>query len=152
MNSRRMFPRIVVAFAALILLSLTARAKGQAPGSDAAPGIETETEYTYAAVTLDGQPVFRVRGIASYSAARRAQAISERIAALAADRSVSLDSLKTIDDPGLSRVVAGNQPVVTVLDQQATAERVSRYALAIAFNRRSQSGSVPIAGIAVRAR
>ncbi len=40
-----------------------------------------------------------------------------------------LDSLKVIDEPELSRIVAGDQPIVTVFDHQATAEGVPRYVL-----------------------
>jgi hypothetical protein len=78
-----MFPRIVVAFAALILLARVVAAEESTPAS--VSGVESETHDAYAPVTLDGQPLFRVHGISGYPAERRAQAISERVAALAAD-------------------------------------------------------------------
>ena len=138
MDSRRMFQRIAVAFAALILLTPVARAEEKMPG--AAPGVETETEDTYAPVALDGQPLFRVQGFSGYRAARRAQAISDRIAAIAADRSVSPDSLRVIDEAELSRIVAGDRSVMYVFDSQATAEGVSRQRLAEGMRSRIAEG------------
>ena len=60
---------------------------------------------------LDGQPLFRVRGISVYPAAQRAQAISERIATIAADRSVTPDALVVIGEGTQSRIVAGDRLV-----------------------------------------
>jgi small-conductance mechanosensitive channel len=138
MNSRRMFARIAVAFSALILLIGVAAAEETTPGS--VFGIETETHDTFAPVTLDGQPLFRVHGISGYPAARRAQVISERVAELAADRTVSPDSLAVIDEAGLSRVVAGDRPVMTVFDAGAAAEGVSRQRLAESIRTRIAEG------------
>ena len=132
-----MLPRIVVAFAALILLAPVARGEEK---SGPAPGVESETEATYAPVTLDGQPLFRVSGFSGYPAARRAQAISERIAAIAANRSVSPDSLRVIDEAGYSRIVAGDQSVIYVFDAQAAAEGVSRQRLAEGIRARIVEG------------
>jgi small-conductance mechanosensitive channel len=140
MDSRRMVSGIVVAFAALVLLASSAGAEEKTPGSGAAPGFESETEVSFATVTLDGQPLFRVRGMTAYPAAQRAQAISERIAAIAADRSVPADSLAVIDEGAQSRIVAGDQPVMTVFDSQAAIEGVSPQSLAQAFRTRIAEG------------
>ena len=140
MDLRRSFAGIVVAFAALMLYAPLAGAEEKPSHPGAAPGVEAEAEDTYAAVTLDGETLFRVRGYSAYPAARRAQMISERIAAIAADRSVSPDSLAVIEEADRSRIVAGNQPIMTLFDFQAAAEAVPRQALASAFRTRIAEG------------
>lgn len=132
----RMFQGI--ALAVLILLTVVASAEERTPGST--PVVETETEENYAPVTLDGEPLFRVRGFSGYGAERRANAISERIAAIAADRSVSLDSLKVLDEAEYSQIVAGDRPVMYVFDSQALAEGVSRQRLAEGIRMRIVEG------------
>jgi len=129
---------MVVALAATILFTPVAAAEETTPSP--ASGVETETHDAFAPVTLDGQPLFRVHGISGYPAARRAQVISERIAELAADRTVSSDSLAVIDEAGLSRIVAGDRPVMTVFDAAAAAEGVPRQTLAESIRKRIAEG------------
>jgi hypothetical protein len=131
---------VVVAFAALILLAPAAGSERRTADSSAEPSVEAEAEDSFAKVMLDGQPLVRVRGRSAYLAARRAQAISERIAAIAADSSVAPDSLAVIDEGVQSRIVVGNQTVVTVYDSQAASEGVSPQALAQAFRTQIAQG------------
>src|SRR5262245_40630836 len=65
--------------------------------SSTTSAVETEPEYWRAAVTLDGNVLFYVRGIPSYPATRRAREISENIRQIAADLSISPDSLSVIE-------------------------------------------------------
>lgn len=125
-----MSARIPVALVMLTLLAPFAGAEEKASDPGAAPDVEAETEDTRAPVTLDGETLFRVRGVAAYPAARRAQAISERIAAIAADRSVSPDSLRVIEETNRSRIVAGDRPVMILIDVDAAAEGIPRQDLA----------------------
>ncbi len=129
--------RVLIALAALILLAPIATAENELPGPTP---VAAETEDSFAAVMLDGRSLFRVHGFSGYPAARRAQAISERIAALADDRSVSPDSLAVIDEAELSRIVAGDRPVMTVYDAQAAAQGVSRQGVAEAIRTRIAEG------------
>ena len=138
MVARRMLGGPGGALAALLLLSPIATA--QTSTAVSAPGVESETEARYAPVTLDGHRLFRVYGFSGYPAAQRAQKISERIVAVADDSAVSPDSLAVIDEGDVSRIVAGDQPLVIVFDAQAKAEGVSRQRLAEAIRTRIVEG------------
>jgi hypothetical protein len=87
-----------IVLAASTLLAAAAGAAERKPGSAAAPAVEAEAEEPTATVILDGQPLFRVRGISAYPAAQWAQAISERIATIMADRLVAPDAQVVIDE------------------------------------------------------
>jgi small-conductance mechanosensitive channel len=83
-----------------------------------------------AAVTLDGEVLFRVPGFPTYPAAERAQAIRQRIEAIAADRSVAIDSLRAIEMEDRTRIMAGDRLVVAFIDFDATEAGISRQILA----------------------
>jgi hypothetical protein len=61
-----------------------------------------------APVKLDGNVLFYVSGIASYTAEQRAAAISERIKKVAADYSISSDSVKIVKGEDLSKIYVGD--------------------------------------------
>jgi small-conductance mechanosensitive channel len=136
LRSRRRVRGIGIVLAASMLLAAAAGAAERKPGPAAAPGVEAEAEEPTATVILDGQPLFRVRGISAYPAAQRAQAISERIATIAADRSVAPDALVVIDEETQSRIVAGDRLVMTVPAANAASEGVSLQVLAEAYRTR----------------
>lgn len=71
--------RIFILSLAVLLSGLAAHAADEPP----APAVTT------APVVLDGAVLFKVRGALAFPAAERAQAVSERIAAFAADRSLA---------------------------------------------------------------
>jgi len=83
-----------------------------------------------AAVTLDGEVLFQVPGFPTYPAAERAQAIRQRIQAIAADRSIAIDSLRVIDMEDRTRIMAGDRIVVVFIDLDAAEAGVSRQILA----------------------
>ena len=97
------------------------------------PGDESALEEgDVAAVEVDGRVLFKVRGTSSFPAAQRAQNIADRIVALAADPSFSIDKLR-IDEsqPSRSMVMVGNKPVIGVLDADALQEGLDRQTLAV---------------------
>ena len=96
------------------------------PPSGAADEVEVET----APVEFEGATLFRVRGVSSFPAPERARLISDRIRAVAADRSIPPDALRQIDGPVTSQILAGDQMITTIIDADATLERVERTQLA----------------------
>jgi small-conductance mechanosensitive channel len=85
-----------------------------------------------APVELDGTVLFRVRGVSSLSAAERARRMRQSLEAVAADSRVPVESLRIVADDRASRIQAGNQVVVTLVDADAQHEQVERAALAAA--------------------
>jgi small-conductance mechanosensitive channel len=107
--------------AATLLVSTPSRAQPIIP--------EVEAEPTSAAVTLDGRILFRVAGLGSYSAEQRAQAITGRIEAAAADMSVSAEALRVNESPDWSSISAGNRVLMAVTDADASSEGIDRKTL-----------------------
>ena len=92
--------------------------------------IDAAAESERAAVKLDGEVLFQVRGIAAYPAEERAKTISKRIAAIAADPSVATESLRLLDTEDKTRIMAGDSLVAAFVDADAAAEGVSRKLIA----------------------
>ena len=63
-------------------------------------------ETTTSPVVLDGQEIFRVRGVKVVSSEKRAQLISNRLRLLAEDFSVSPQSVTVFDDAVSTDVIA----------------------------------------------
>ena len=116
---------------AVLVLTLVAglaaggRLQAQGPAS-AAAGDEIAT----APVEIDGVVLFRVRGISSLPAEVRAGVIRDRIEAVAADPTVTLDSLRVVESQGGVSITAGDRPLMGVVEADATLEQVSRTELA----------------------
>ena len=85
-----------------------------------------------APVIIDGKKLFRVRGISSYPATRRASEIRQRIIDLANDESFD-PALLTVsnEDPIRSVVMAGDLELLSVFDEDASLENVQRELLAV---------------------
>jgi small-conductance mechanosensitive channel len=83
-----------------------------------------------AEVTLDGRTLFHVRGVKSYPAEVRARDIAARIHAIAADSSISVDSLRVVETEGKSDILAAERLIVSVHDFDAEMEGVPRHVLA----------------------
>ena len=90
------------------------------------PGIQ----QALAPVKVDGKVLFKVRGISSYTAEQRADAISKRIKNAAADQSVSVDSVKIITEGDHLAIYAGGNFLMNVYEQDAGVEQISRETLA----------------------
>jgi len=134
--------RRFVLFAALFLLSLggmllgpIADASAQVPAGVASES-EMAAEHDRAPVTLDGEELFYVRGITAYPARERAKTISGQVRALAADRSVSPDSLRAVESDGRTSLVAPGYFVVWIFDADAEDEGIPRSILAEALRKK----------------
>jgi len=97
---------------------------------------ERPAEIATAPVVLDGNVVLRVRGVSSFPAEARAALIQANLAAVAADHSIAVDSLDTVDGEAGTAIVAGNRPLMTITDADASLEQVRRSVLAAAHLRR----------------
>lgn len=111
-------------------------AHAQAPEASA---IEATAKPEQAEVTLDGAALFRVRGVASYPAEKRAQAIAERIRTVAADRSVPIGALRTVEAGDRTNILAGESGIMSVVALDAESEGVPRDAMAQLFTRQIAS-------------
>ncbi|MFZ4463965.1 MAG: mechanosensitive ion channel family protein [Bacteroidales bacterium] len=83
-----------------------------------------------APVKVDGKVLFKVRGISSYTADQRALAISTRIIKVAADTTITTDSLKILADKDLHQIFCGETLIMNVYEMDAKLEKISRGMLA----------------------
>jgi small-conductance mechanosensitive channel len=104
--------------------------------SQPATPLTIEDEVPRAPVEVDGNVLFEVRGVSTFSAEDRAAAIAERIRALARDSAFQPDSLRRVPDDIGVRIVGGAVTVMTVADADARLENVTPQELA-AFQVRS---------------
>lgn len=107
------------------LLGGTAFAQ-QPPTADA-------TAVNQAPVIVDGKKLFRVRGISSYPATRRASEVRQRIIDLANDESFDPDELSVSNEQSnRSTILAGDLVILNVFDEDAALENIQRELLAFA--------------------
>ena len=128
-----------IAMLTLLVPGAWAQDKVAGPGGSTSPrtsDIDATTDVARAAVTLDGEVLFRVRGVTAYPAERRALTISGRIEAIAADRSVSPYTLRVVEATDRSNLLAGDRLVMSVGDADAKIEGVSRQQLAELIRRK----------------
>lgn len=86
--------------------------------------------FSSADVVIDGRELFRVRGVVSYPAARRAKEIHDRIVSVAKDKSVSADSIVVEELPDRSVIKSGDLALVSLFDEDGALEGVHRQLLA----------------------
>jgi small-conductance mechanosensitive channel len=91
---------------------------------------DIDADDQHAAVTVDGQVLFQVRGLPAYPAEERANTIRKRIEAVAADRSVAIDSLRVVEMEDRTRIMAGDSLVAGFVDADAAGQGVSRQLIA----------------------
>lgn len=103
---------------------------------------DAEGDIATAPVELDGRVLFRVRGASSYPAAERARLIGDRVEAVAADRTVPVDSLRAVERDGTSRIQVGQTTIVVIVDADAHLEQVDRVQLAQAHLHRIREAIV----------
>jgi len=115
----------VLAAIALLYLGLTLAA--QDPNEPAG-----EAEIATAPVTLDGALLFRVRGVSSLPAQARARRIEERLAAVAANPALDVNAFRLADGDNATRILAGNDMIMTLVEADAGLEQVRRVDLAAA--------------------
>ena len=97
--------------------------------SDAEFGIQNPVQSA-ADVKIDGNVLFKVQGIASYTSGQRAVAISERIEKVASNDSISTDSLKIISSDHRMMIYAGDEFIMSIFDVDATTTGIKREVLA----------------------
>src|SRR5262249_21193970 len=126
-RSFRIAGTLIIAVSGLLLWTPVA---GSAPPET--PRERGEPATVTAPVMLDGEPLFRVGGVTARPAEERARLIGDRIAAVAADRTVSPDSLRIVEVEGGSEIRAGDRLLVTIVEADADVEDVQRQTLALA--------------------
>ena len=107
-----------------------ALAQGAAPAANQSE-VQPEEAVQTAPVIVDGIVLFRVRGVSSFPAAARANAIANRIVAAAGDSAFSPDLLRIEESELASRIVADRQLIMGVYDADGRVEGVPRQVLAL---------------------
>jgi len=108
---------------------------------ESTPAKPQEDKSTGYPVTLNGRTIFSIKGeVAGYSAKDRAKAVSDRVEAVAEDYAIPVDSISTSDYKGpITLIQAEDRPLVTVLDEDAKAEKLSRQQLAMEYTKKLRS-------------
>jgi small-conductance mechanosensitive channel len=87
-------------------------------------------QHNKVALEVDGNFLFYIRGISSYSAEERSAVITKRIKNAASNLSISPDSVKILSGEDRENIFAGSEFIMSVFDIDAQAEGVSRKVLA----------------------
>src|SRR5262245_16132273 len=111
------------------LLALPPSAGAQAP-----PATEAEVTDPTAPVVIDGETLFRVRGISAYTPERRASEIAGRIRDAARDPRASPAAVQVVEAEGRSSIALGPRVILDVFDEDARVERFDRPTLARAYS------------------
>ena len=113
-----------------------AQASATAQSAQPAPAVESGVEAPTAPVMVDGVTLFRVRGISSYPAERRAAEIADRIREVAADRAIPVESLSVHDTTMATFVIANGRRLFGILDADAELEGLTRPVVARVYQAR----------------
>ena len=132
---RRRVPAIrptltVPMFVALLWSASPAAGQGGQVAPAAPDTTQLEERIQTAPVSIDGAVLFSVRGTTSFPAPERAKAIADRIRTIAADRAIAPEAVRVTEVDIFSRIEAGRQIVMNVLDADANLEGVQRQVLA----------------------
>jgi small-conductance mechanosensitive channel len=113
--------------------ALAASDSGSAPLNTA----QTDANHPVdtALVKLDGETLFQVRGMAGYSAQERAEAISNRIQAVAANKSISPSQIAIVEQKDHTELTLNGERLANILDGDADAEHMPRSIMAEAARR-----------------
>ena len=104
-------------FTVVILLSLLA---GSLIGQTKLQEEKAAPAVTQAPVAVNGKTLFTVRGVLSFTAAARADAISRRIHELSKDILFKPDAVTVADSEDSTDIMAGDVIVMSVTDQDAS--------------------------------
>ena len=100
----------------------------------AQPGLQTtsseEPTIQVSPVRIDDMVLFHVRGIKSFPADDRAEAIEERIIKIAVDIAVKIESITAVESEYSTDIVADGRPIMSIFDVDASLEGVPRQVLA----------------------
>jgi small-conductance mechanosensitive channel len=116
--------------AALLLTLVAGLGTGGRLQAQTTNGSEQQNEVVTAPVDIDGVELFRLRGVSSFPAEVRAAAVRDRIVAAAADGAVTPESVRLLENDGSVAILAGDRPIVTIVDADAALEQVGRLELA----------------------
>jgi small-conductance mechanosensitive channel len=117
-----------------LLMGLAQQATAADPPLSATPAAEELAgEVQLSPVIIDGVTLFSVRGFPAYPAEKRAQDITGRIVALAADQSFNRKSLRIQHEPAVSLIMAGDRRIMGVIEGDARLERIDRQTLAMGY-------------------
>ena len=130
----------VLTVAILLPSGVWAAGEGPTAGDDAAVALEGAVDS--AQVEVDGMPLFRVRGIVAYPAQKRAEAIADRIVALASDRAFEPQDVVIVESEGALAVMGGELRVMMLVDADAALEGVSKSELALVVQGRIREAIV----------
>ena len=118
-------------FVAGLFLMLAAVAGAQQPSAAAHPPEDLPVDA--APVVVNGEVLFRVRGITAFPAQKRSANIAARIEALARDKAFDPAGLAVTDMGGHSLIKAGETVVLAVYEEDARLESISRQILVTAY-------------------
>ena len=125
--------RATIAIAALLLPLVALAAAPALPQKEPASAVTLET----VPVVIDGEALFRLRGVSSHPAKQRADGVTERIRTIAHDESVPVSGLRVVEAKERSDILAGEHHIISVFDLDAEAEEIgSRQLLAEAHKKR----------------
>ena len=108
------------------------------PLAQASNGSADMNTTQIAPVVVNGEVLFHMRGITAYPAKQRAKLIAARIKALAENESFDPNTLKIEDLGDRSKIKAGDETIVTILDVDAELEGVARSVVSRAFLKKIQ--------------
>ena len=106
-----------------VLIILSASLYGQS-GNDVDPSLNRDRKEL-APVRVDGDIIFYVRGVSSYTAESRAKTIQQRIQRAAENYANPADSVKAILEGDRLKVYAGKEFIMNVYAADAVAEGIS---------------------------
>jgi len=125
---------IFLFFLIYALFQPTFLAGAQGAEEQVAP-FQLQGEVEVSPVIVDGLELFKIRGIRSYPAERRAREIQDRIVEIAKDPKITLDSLQQVPETTMIRIVAEDKIILSVFDADAKLDGISRATLAEAYLR-----------------
>ena len=105
---------------------------GLTPADGASAEADSDTQQ--ATVIIDGEPLFIVRGVSAYPAARRAREIAGRIRSVAANKAIATSSITLEDQHGATWILAGGSRLMAVTDEDASLESVNRRLMAQVYS------------------
>jgi small-conductance mechanosensitive channel len=125
--------RSVLLICVTIALWITSGAYVFAQQPDAQVPAPGEQTIHVAPVRIDDKVLFYVRGIRSFPAEERAEAIEERIRKIASDPAVKTESIDAVESEGSTELMADSKPIMSIFDADAALDGVPRQVLAKAY-------------------
>lgn len=136
MQRARRFSFLVVMAMLVASASAAMSAQEQAPAQNEPPAEQIAEDTPTAPVELDGNVLFRVRGVSSYPAERRAEGIRDRVASAASNTGIPLADFRIMVVEGQVRIVAADTVIMAVVPADARMEQMSAETLALAHLQR----------------